>query len=801
MTLMSVSYFTLCLKRFQKHLTIHLKMIIMGVDVYTIKTEEKNRMKKFGFKKGIYTLVMALIVVMALVACNQKTDQAYVDEALNSVVVTYQAGDSAASVTKNLTLLSTVGTVTITWTSSAPAVISNSGVVTRGNQNQPVTLTATVTYGEVSETKVFEVTVIATLDTIAPAFLGLVNGKLPKISHLETLDVDFLAEVVARDNRDGYEVVIAYNLGDYDKNVPGDYVITYTATDKSNNTTTVFRDITVIDALDITVNAARIGNNWIPYTYNQADAFKFDSVFGGATFRQQDVLHVMSKTFFDAQVIEHGAGYPTNNNLPLLPYGSLIITDKDYNIIHARFQTGVYLQMDVVDGVTVFTHTDVIWNNGAGGDLFKGVSEMIPADGFVMFISPIAPQAARIFLVSNLFYSGYTGGAVTKDLQDIFELTNIELVLEEDYRVLIPMPDPIASPEIVLNRHSLSWTAIPNALNYQLYVDEVAFGNPIVGTVIDLSGLDLELSTNDGYLITVVANTKDQFKWSSSLPSNEILYKKVEIQTLSAPAILIDSENAQNITWDAVEGTNYYEVYLKLGAFLKLVGTTENNAFNVSDISGFNGVNGYVIKGIGLATHTDSVNSNVVFIDQTVVTNMTFDGMVAQVVITNATDYFNRRNLTDASKLGNYLYLVTDIKAVASWTGIYTEAFGTVAVLDSNYQAKFVRNILARQTYIKGTGWFDDTTYTVNSAQLVGLGAQLVDGDMLLIGKNGLTIQTVVNGNAATVSARDFIAYHFINPWAKFPATTASAADGGWRAPITSFKDASTTVVAFAPVV
>lgn len=758
-------------------------------------------MKKFGFKKGIYTLVMALIVVMALVACNQKSDQAYVDEALDSVVVTYQAGDSAASVTKNLTLPTTVGTVTITWTSSAPAVISNSGVVTRGNQDQPVTLTATVTYGEASETKIFEVTVIATPDTIAPAFLGLVNGKLPKISHLETLDVDFLAEVVARDNRDGYEVVIAYNLGDYDKNVPGDYVITYTATDKSNNTTTVFRDITVIDALDITVNAARIGNNWIPYTYNQADAFKFDSVFGGATFRQQDVLHVMSKTFFDAQVIEHGAGYPTNNNLPLLPYGSLIITDKDYNIIHARFQTGVYLQMDVVDGVTVFTHTDVIWNNGAGGDLFKGVSELIPADGFVMFISPIAPQAARIFLVSNLFYSGYTGGAVTKDLQDIFELTNIELVLEEDYRVLIPMPAPIASPEIVLNRHSLSWTAIPNALNYQLYVDEVAFGNPIVGTVIDLSALDLVLSTNDGYLITVVANTKDQFKWSSSLPSNEILYKKIEIQTLSAPVISIDVENAKNITWNAVEGTDYYEVYLKLGAFLKLVGTTENNAFNVSDIAGFNGVNGYVIKGIGLATHTDSVNSNVVFIDQTVVTNMTFDGMVAQVVITNATDYFNRRNLTDASKLGNYLYLVTDIKAVAAWSGIYTEAFSTVAVLDSNYQAKFVRNILARQTYIKGTGWFDDTTYTVNSAQLVGLGAQLADGDMLLIGKNGLTIQTVVNGNAASVTARDFIAYHFINPWAKFPATTASAADGGWRAPITSFKDSSTTVVAFAPVV
>ncbi len=31
----------ICIKRFQKYLTIHLKMIIMSVDVYTIKTEER----------------------------------------------------------------------------------------------------------------------------------------------------------------------------------------------------------------------------------------------------------------------------------------------------------------------------------------------------------------------------------------------------------------------------------------------------------------------------------------------------------------------------------------------------------------------------------------------------------------------------------------------------------------------------------------------------------------------------------------------------------------------------------------
>jgi len=289
----------------------------------------------------------------------------------------------------------------------------------------------------------------------------------------------------------------------------------------------------------------------------------------------------------------------------------------------------------------------------------------------------------------------------------------------------------------------------------------------------------------------LVANTTDEFKYSTSEVSNSIMYKKIEIITLDAPVIAIDSENANLLTWDAVVGTDRYEVYLKMGAITQLVGTTSELSFDVSGVTGFNGVNGFYVRGIGLATHSDSVASNILLVDQTETTTMSFDGMLTEVVVTNATDYFNRRNLTDGSKLGAFIYLITDIKAVESWTGIYTETFSTVVLLDSQYQAKFVRTVLGKATYTKANGWTADDIG--NGTQLVGLGEHINDGDMLLIGKNGLNVTVTVGEATHVVGGRDFPAYHFAKAWDTFPL--APVAPNGWRAPMTEFKDASTTVV------
>jgi beta-xylosidase len=72
-------------------------------------------------------------------------------------------GDTSA-VTSDLKLPAT-GTwgSKITWSSSNPAVISNSGAVTRGGDDQTATLTASLTSGSAVETKAFTVTVPAQL--------------------------------------------------------------------------------------------------------------------------------------------------------------------------------------------------------------------------------------------------------------------------------------------------------------------------------------------------------------------------------------------------------------------------------------------------------------------------------------------------------------------------------------------------------------------------------------------------------------------------------------------------------------
>ena len=71
-----------------------------------------------------------------------------------------------------------------------------------------MTLTATLTLGEAKEVKTFKLTVVAADDKVAPAFMGLVDGKLPAIEHLATQTVDLMEGVTARDNKDNYDVTL-----------------------------------------------------------------------------------------------------------------------------------------------------------------------------------------------------------------------------------------------------------------------------------------------------------------------------------------------------------------------------------------------------------------------------------------------------------------------------------------------------------------------------------------------------------------------------------------------------------------
>ena len=120
--------------------------------------------KRFSFTKGIVALVLTLVAILGLVACETPAanpDKEAVEAALDQVALVYGQGDTASSVTRDITFPSALGEITISWVSSNAAVISNDGSVVRPNADTVVTLTATLTLREVTETKVFQITVKA----------------------------------------------------------------------------------------------------------------------------------------------------------------------------------------------------------------------------------------------------------------------------------------------------------------------------------------------------------------------------------------------------------------------------------------------------------------------------------------------------------------------------------------------------------------------------------------------------------------------------------------------------------------
>jgi len=117
----------------------------------------------------------------------QMTDAEAVAAAKAALAIGYASGDSASSVTNNLTLPATgLDGSTISWASSDPAVVTTAGVV-----NQPltgdasVTLTATITVGAASDTKTFPLTVKAQMtdaQAVAAAKATLVIGYAPGVT-------------------------------------------------------------------------------------------------------------------------------------------------------------------------------------------------------------------------------------------------------------------------------------------------------------------------------------------------------------------------------------------------------------------------------------------------------------------------------------------------------------------------------------------------------------------------------------------------------------------------------------------
>ena len=94
-------------------------------------------------------------------------DKAAVKNAFEKLGIGYTSGNSESSVTENLELPETIAGVSITWKSNKPETVKDDGTVIRPVEADiQVTLTATLTKGQVTKQKVFTVTVLHDQDKL-----------------------------------------------------------------------------------------------------------------------------------------------------------------------------------------------------------------------------------------------------------------------------------------------------------------------------------------------------------------------------------------------------------------------------------------------------------------------------------------------------------------------------------------------------------------------------------------------------------------------------------------------------------
>jgi endonuclease I len=172
------------------------------------------------------------------------------EKVFSETLITFSGNDEANHVTGNITVKKTSETVPdaqIVWTSSDSAVISiqnNVGIVTRQPTDMSVSLSLTVSIGNLAEEKVFSLTVIKAdqpaEDHTAPIISGATDFTIAEGSP----DQDWLEGVSATDDVDG-DVPVNIFENTVDLNQAGVYQLIYEAFDKAGNRGTVTVTVTV----------------------------------------------------------------------------------------------------------------------------------------------------------------------------------------------------------------------------------------------------------------------------------------------------------------------------------------------------------------------------------------------------------------------------------------------------------------------------------------------------------------------------------------------------------------------------
>ncbi|MDL2292833.1 glycoside hydrolase family 18 protein [Acholeplasma sp. OttesenSCG-928-E16] len=115
--------------------------------------------------KIVFTVLMSVMLVSVFFGCflfDNSEDKKIMQDAYDQLEIAYKDGDEILDnkVTKDISLLESIGDVSITWTTSDDTKIALDGTVTRGNADEEVTLLAKLEYKSLSERKTFILTVV-----------------------------------------------------------------------------------------------------------------------------------------------------------------------------------------------------------------------------------------------------------------------------------------------------------------------------------------------------------------------------------------------------------------------------------------------------------------------------------------------------------------------------------------------------------------------------------------------------------------------------------------------------------------
>ncbi len=525
----------------------------------------------------------------------------------------------ATEVMEDFELITSSNGVSITWESNH-AAISNTGEVTRSlTEDVTVTLTATFTSGEESDTKVFTVIVkqIHVLDEGKDA-LVIDTSVTEDMILPTTIGETYVIQVTwSSDN------AAISHTGEVTRSLTEDVTVNLTAT-LSFEGETVTKEFAVVVLQDTTLSEAvdgllideivvrdlvlvtEIGDVTVSWSSNNAAISNTGEVTRSLT---EDIPVTLvatltyegtsvDKTFNLTVKVEPSQQLPT-------PVG--FVWQSDFNFFAYASYTAEGYGGSLIATFTAEGYDTIVYENISSGGQFS-ISAIID-----QFEYNVEYMATFIAVADGINYS------------------DSEPTGPIGFTIPIVLLD--APTNLVITEGVLTWDAVADATSYEIYTKNGNANEVLFATVLSTDALSVTLPVELGnYQVKVIATADG--RGDNSAVINYIVAAE-ELTALDAPVISLDSET-NIISWDAISNANGYEIQVN-----DLTVSTNETSFDLINITNAAGTYNVVVVAKGdYVYYSNSTSSNSV--EYTITQSLTkvdSSGLLIQANVVNNGHY------------------------------------------------------------------------------------------------------------------------------------------------------------------